>query len=119
MRKRVWFLLSLLTLTVACVVLIINQKPSEADFAKWMEKTYKIQCLDYNCHTFQLDVTDDKEPILMQSVHGGYSPGIFVMKLNHTYRNLNDSSYILNIEVEGFFGDFKIKDETIKYVLRN
>lgn len=118
-KKRVWFFISIVTLVVACIVFFINLKTSEEDFTRWMEKTYQIQCLDYNCDTFHLDATEGKEPVLMQSVHGGFSPGTFVMKVNQTYRNLNDPAYVLDIEVEGYLGEFTIKDETNKKIPKN
>jgi CDP-diacylglycerol pyrophosphatase len=120
MKKRVWLIsLSIVILVAACGVFIVKQKPSETDFASWMENTYAIQCLDYNCDTFQIDATEGKEPILMQNVHGGYSAGIFVMKVDKTYRNFDDSSYYLVIDVKGYLGKFTIEDETIKNIPKN
>lgn len=116
--KRGWILFSIICLMVACVVIVITQRPNETDFAKWMEKTYQIQCHDNNCNAFQIDDTEGKEPILIQSIRGGYSPGIFVTEVNNTYRNLNDPSYILDIKVEGFLRSFYIKEETIKNIQR-
>lgn len=117
MKKRAWLLLSILAITIFCSVIII-MKPDQADFAKWMENTYEIKCLSYNCHSFQLDGKDSEEPIIMQSIRGGYSPGIFVSRVYYSYRNLEDPSYILNMEVEGFFRGFYIKEETIKNIER-
>lgn len=38
------------------------------------------------------------------------------MEVNRTYRNLEDSSYKLDIEIKGFLGEFTIEDETIKKI---
>lgn len=116
MSKRTWFLLSLSILTFVIVVIIL--KPSETDYANWMESSYQVHCLDYNCDTFQLDVKEGEEPVMMQTISGNYSPGIFMRKINRDYRNLDDSSYVLDIEVEGLLGKFKLKNEEIKNVLR-
>lgn len=116
MPKRILFLLSLSILTFVIVVIIL--KPSETDYANWMESSYQVHCLDYNCDTFQLDVKEGEEPVMMQTISGNYSPCIFMRKINRDYRNLDDSSYVLDIEVEGLLGKFKLKNEEIKNVLR-
>ncbi|WP_019413578.1 hypothetical protein [Paenisporosarcina sp. TG20] len=118
MKKKFWLtLIIIVIIAVASAVIVAKQKPNNEDLVRWMEDTYGIQCLDYNCDTFELELTKNgKEPILMQNVHGGYSPGTFVMEVNRTYRNLEDSSYKLDIEIKGFLGEFTIEDETIKKI---
>ena len=116
--KKFWLILIVLvTLTVASAVIVAKQKPNEEDLVRWMEDTYGIQCLDYNCDALEVEQTEKvKEPILMQNVHGGYSPGTFVMEVNRKYRNLEDSSYKLDIKIKGFLGEFTIEEETIKKI---
>lgn len=118
MKEKYWLILIIVVIiTVASAVIVAKQKPNDEDLVRWIEDTYEIQCLDYNCDTFEVELPEkDKEPILMQNVHGGYSPGTFVMEVNRTYRNLEDSSYKLDIELKGFLGDFTIEDETIKKI---
>lgn len=119
MKKKVGLLLVFVgVVAIVSALYIASKKPDEVDFAKWMKKNYQIQCLDYNCETFQVDTKESKEPILMQSVHGGYSPGTFVMNIEKTYRNLSDSSYILDIKAEGYLGKIVIQDEIIKNIPR-
>lgn len=110
MKKRKW-LLSLAPMMIFAVF-AINQKPNEADFAIWLEDTYEVQCLDELCDVFQLESADEK--IVMQSVQGGFSPGIFVAKMNKTYRNFEDSSYHLEIKATGFLGNIGIEKETMR-----
>ncbi|WNF23388.1 hypothetical protein [Mesobacillus jeotgali] len=98
---------------IAAVIAIIN-KPNEADFAIWMEDTYEVQCLDEQCGAFQIE--EGNEKILMNSVRGGYAPGIFITKINNTYRNFEDPSYQLDLEVAGFFGKIMIENEKIKRI---
>lgn len=112
MKKRKWPLL-LAVVMIAAVIAII-QKPNQADFASWMEDTYEVQCLDEQCGAFQIE--EDNEKILMNSVRGGYAPGIFITKINNTYRNLEDPSYQLDLEAAGFFGKIMIKSEKVKKI---
>lgn len=94
-------------------MLVSKQKPGDQDFVSWMENMYEITCLDYNCSTFEFTHAEGKEPIVMQTVHGTYSPGTFVMEVDRQYRNLEDSSYYLDIEVNGFLSDFTLEEEII------
>ena len=118
MKKKVGLVLIIVVIfAVASAVIVAKLKPNDEDFVRWMEDTYGIQCLSYNCDIFEVELTEkDKEPILMQTVHGGYSPGTFIMEVNRTYRNFEDSSYQLDIGIKGFLGEFTIKDETIKKI---
>lgn len=118
MKKKFWLILMLVVIiSVASALIVAQHKPNDEDLMSWMEDTYGIQCLDYNCDNFEVELTEKgNEPILMQNVHGGYSPGIFVMEVDRTYRNLEDSSYKLDIEIKGFLGEFTIEDEAIKKI---
>jgi hypothetical protein len=109
MRKRKWLLL-LAVVMIAAVIAII-QKPNEADFAIWLEDTYEVQCLDELCDVFQLETGNEK--IVMQWVQGGYSPGIFIARMNKVYRSHEDSSYHLEIKANGFLGNIMIEKETM------
>jgi len=114
MKKNVWIGLSLIGLVaIVCTTLVLT-KPNESDFVKWMELTYDVNCLDFNCEAFKIKVKENGENnvITMQSASGGYSSGIFVMKREVNYRNFEDSSYILNIKVKGFLGGISVVDET-------
>ena len=112
MKKRMWLLLLVVVIIVAAIAII--QKPDAADYVGWMEDTYEIQCLDERCDTFQID--EGNEKVLLQSVHGGYSPGIFMTEINNTYRNFEDPSYHLELEVAGFLGKITIKNEKVKKI---
>jgi hypothetical protein len=112
MRKRKW-ILSLAPIMIFAVSAIIL-KPNETDFAIWMEDTYEVDCLDEQCGAFQID--EGNEKIIMNSVRGGYARGIFMTKINNTYRNFEDPSYQLDLEVAGFFGETMIKNEKVKRV---
>ncbi|QCR31918.1 hypothetical protein [Lysinibacillus sp. SGAir0095] len=118
MKKKVWIILIIVVIiAVASAVIVASQKPNDKDFVRWMEDTYGVQCLNYNCDIFEVELTEKgKKTILMQNVHGSYSPGIFVMEVDRTYRKLEDSSYKLDIEIKGFLGEFTIEDEIIKKI---
>lgn len=113
MKKWTWLLLLLVVLITAASIAVIL-KPNEADFASWMEETYEIQCLDERCVAFQIEEGDEK--IILQSMHGGYSPGIFQMRVNEAYRNLEDPSYYLELEVAGFLGEITVEEEKVKRI---
>ena len=106
--KRNIFLFVIVLVTSA--IFIVTQKTSDEELVRWMEETYEIKCLSSNCDTFEV-LEEEKEPIIMQTMHGSYSPGIFVMEVDRTYRNLEDSSYKLDIHLIGFLGMFSIKEE--------
>jgi hypothetical protein len=110
MKKWTWLLVLLIVIIAA--VNVIMFKPNEADFASWMEDTYEIQCLDERCEVFQIE--GGNEPIILQSMQGGYSPGIFIMEVNQTYRNFDNPSYYLELEATGFLGKIKIQKEKVK-----
>lgn len=93
-----WLLLLVVLIIVASIAIIL--KPNEADFASWMEETYEIQCLDERCSAFHIEEGDEK--ILLQSMQGSYSPGIFQMRVHEAYRNLEDPSYYLELEAAVF-----------------
>ncbi|MBT2680445.1 hypothetical protein J7E38_15650 [Bacillus sp. ISL-35] len=101
-----------LALIVAALAAVVLQKPGEEDFASWMEETYEIQCLDETCDVFQLE--SGAEQVVLQSVQGGYSPGIFVSRVHKTYRNQEDPSYHLELKASGFLGDFSLNEETMR-----
>lgn len=115
MRKIIWSVLLLIAIVAVCTALIVT-KPDETDYVRWMEDTYDSNCLDYNCDNFDVEVTEEgmKRTITMQSMHGGFSPGTFVMKKETVYRNFDDSAYKLDLEVKGFMGDITIVDEVKK-----
>lgn len=115
MSKKSWFLLSL-SILITFVIVVIILKPSVTDYGDWMEQSYQVNCLDPECGNFQLDV---EEPVIMQSARAYVSPGIFITKIKRDYTSFSDSSYVLNIEVVGFLGKFKIKNEEIKNVPKN
>lgn len=118
MNKKVWLtLLSVVIIAVGFAVIVAKQKPNDVDFVRWMENAYGVQCLDYNCANFEIELAEEgEEPIVMQTAHGSYSPGIFVMDVQRTYRNLEDSSYHLDIKLKGFLGEFTIEEETISKI---
>ncbi len=101
--------LALIAAALAAVVLL---KPGEEDFTSWMEDTYEIQCLDETCDVFQLE--SGKEQVVMQTVQGGYSPGIFLSRVHKTYRNQEDPSYHLEIKASGFLGNISLNEETMR-----
>ncbi|WP_456276400.1 hypothetical protein [Bacillus sp. AK128] len=117
MKKKVWSIL-VLVIAVGIAIIVANQKPNDADFVRWMENTYEIKCLDYNCTTFEIESLEEsgKELILMQTVQGSDSPGTFVKEADLKYRNLEDSSYYLDIHVKGFLGGFTVENENISKV---
>lgn len=110
MKKRTWLLLMPVIIIAAVIASI--QKPNETDFAIWMENTYEVQCLDEVCDVFQLESVNEK--IVMQSVQGGFSPGIFVARMHKTYRNQDDPSYHLEIKASGFLENITIQKETMQ-----
>lgn len=110
MRKKKWLLLLVGVLIVA--VITITQKPNEDDFASWMEDTYEVKCLDEVCDVFQLET--GKEQIVMQTVQGGFSPGILVARMHKTYRNHDDPSYHLELKASGFLKNITIEKETMR-----
>lgn len=116
MTKKILFTLSGIILFAAIVVAmyIANQKPSDEKFPKWMEETYAIDCRDVLCDVFEME--NNGQRVVMQSVRTGYDPGVFVKKIYKVYRNLEDSSYYLEIKVEGFLNEYRSKNETIENV---
>lgn len=107
---------TLVMLAVVFAVIVAQQKPNDLEFVTWMESTYGIQCLDYNCATFEIESAEGEEPILMQTQEGSYSPGTFVMEVDREYWNSEDSSYVLDIKVKGFLGEFTVEEETISKI---
>ncbi|MBT2681984.1 MULTISPECIES: hypothetical protein [Bacillaceae] len=114
MKKR-----KLITLSLIGVIAIIGTtffltKPNESDFVMWMEQTYDVNCLDYNCDAFKLKVIEhgENKVITMQVVSGGYSPGTFLMNRELKYRNYENSSYVLDIDVIGILGKISLVNET-------
>lgn len=101
--------LALIMVSLTAVLLL---KPGEEDFASWLEDTYEIRCLDETCDVFQIE--SGTEQVVLQSVQGGYSPGIFVSHVNKTYRNQEDPSYHLELKASGFLGDISLNEETMK-----
>ncbi|MBT2692748.1 hypothetical protein [Bacillus sp. ISL-55] len=112
MRKWAWLLLLVVLIAAASVAVIL--KPDQADFASWMEETYDVQCLDERCGAFHIG--EGGEKVLLQSMQGGYSPGIFQMTVHEAYRNLDNPSYYLELEVAGFLGKITIKEEKVKRI---
>lgn len=110
MKKRVWIILPIVVMAVIVIVIAVNMKPTETDFASWIENTYEVQCLDKRCDTFKLE----EGKILMHAVQGGYSPGIFVARINKVYRNDEDPSYHLELEAAGFLGNITIEKEMMR-----
>lgn len=114
MKKKVWITLSIIGLVaIVCTTLVLT-KPNESDFVNWMEQTYDVDCLDFNCDAFEIKVkvNGENNVITMQSANGAFSPGIFLMKKEVNYRNFEDSSYILDLKVKGFLGVISVVDET-------
>ncbi|MBT2641534.1 hypothetical protein J7I80_04805 [Bacillus sp. ISL-41] len=114
MKKRKWIVLSLIGVILIVSTTFALTKPNETDFVIWMEQTYDVNCLDYNCDAFKVKVIEDGENkvITMQVSSGGYSPGTFVMKREVNYRNFDNPSYILDLNVIGFLGKISLVDET-------
>jgi len=114
MKKRKWIILSLLGVVVFVGTTFALTKPTETDFVIWMEQTYDVNCLDYNCDAFKLKVIEggENKVITMQVSSGGYSPGTFVMKREVKYRNFENPSYILDLNVIGLLGKISLVDET-------
>ena len=117
MKKKISIFLTLIGLVMIVFTTLVLTKPNESDFVKWMEQTYDVDCLDFNCEAFKIKVIENGQNniITMQSANGGYSPGIFLMKREVNYRNFEDSSYILNIKVKGFLGVISVVDETKQF----
>lgn len=113
MKKKIWMVISVVALLLILSTILILTKPNESDYARWMESNYNVQCLDFNCNAFDIRFSEDgtEKVVTMTSAHGGYSPGIFVMRKEMVYRNLEDSSYILDLKVKGWFGKISIVDE--------
>lgn len=112
MKSWKWLLLLVALITAASIAVIL--KPNEADFARWMEETYDVQCLDESCGAFHIEEGDEK--ILLQSMRGSYSPGIFQMRVHEIYRNLEDPSYFLELKAAGFLGKITIEEEKVKRI---
>ena len=115
-KTRLFFLFTVVFLLTSSFI-SVKLKPNDEDLFRWMEETYEIKCLYSNCDTFEL-LEEGKEPIIMQTIRGSYSPGIFVMEVNRTYRNLEDSSYKLDIHLRGFLGKFSIKEEAMDKIVK-
>ena len=115
MKRNIF--LFVIILTVISAVFILTQKTSDEELERWMEETYEIKCLSSNCDTFEV-LEEEKEPIIMQTMNGSYSTGIFVMEVKRTYRNLEDSSYKLDIHLKGFLGMFSIKEEVMNKIFK-
>ncbi|MBT2640460.1 MULTISPECIES: hypothetical protein [unclassified Bacillus (in: firmicutes)] len=114
MNKRKWIGLSIIGVILIVSTTFVLTKPNEADYVKWMEQTYDVNCLDYNCEAFKLKVMEGGEikEITMQVSSGGYSPGTLVMKREVKYRNLENPAYMLDLNVIGFLDKISLVDET-------
>lgn len=121
MKKKIWVVTSVGVLLLIVSTILILSKSNESDYAKWMESDYNVQCLDFNCNTFDIRVIEENEEqvVRMTSARGSYSPGIFVMRKEMVYRNLEDASYVLDLKVKGLFGGISIVNEKISYLKDN
>ena len=116
-KKKVWLILFLtLTILIVSLVIVANKKPTDADFVRWMEDRYAIECWDYNCSTFEIVSKDDDEDPIIMSADGAYSPGLFIMEVIYNYRSNEEPSYDLDLHVRGFFGNFKVLEEKINKI---
>ena len=113
-KMKLFFFFTVVFLLTSSVISVIL-KPNEEDLFRWMEETYEIKCLYADCDTFEV-LEEGKDPIIMQTMRGRYSDGIFVMEVNRTYRNLEDSSYKLDIHLKGFLGKFSIREEALNRI---
>lgn len=61
MKKRKWVVMSLIGVVLIISIIFVLTKPNETDFVRWMEQTYDVNCLDYNCDAFKVKVIEDGE----------------------------------------------------------
>lgn len=113
MKKNKWMFISIASLLLIVSTILIVTKPNESDFVIWMEDNYNVHCYDPNCDAFEMTIKKDGEEkvIVMQSAQSSYSPGLFIMSKEIVYRNLEDSSLVLELKVKGLVGKILIVDE--------
>jgi hypothetical protein len=116
MKKNLWLVLSFLLLAVIIGTVFIVTKPSDMDYANWMEDRYPLRCADKLCDVFDINVNENghDKTITMQSVYGGLSPGTFVMQRDFVYRANENPSYQLDLEISGYLGKIHVVKEHIK-----
>ena len=116
-KKKVWLILFLtLTILIVSLVIVANKKPTDADFVRWMEDRYAIECWDYNCETFEIAFEEANEDPIIMRADGAYSPGVFIMEVINHYKSNEAPSYNLDIHVRGFFGNFTVLEEKINKI---
>ncbi|MGM0750597.1 MAG: hypothetical protein ACQET6_01640 [Bacillota bacterium] len=106
MSKR-WTSLFLIGLIVTLCTITILNKPTEKDFAIWLQEEHNIDC-NKDCSIIELESANGNitERIKLANGDGAYSPGLFTLRINRHYISLNDPSHKLSIEVIGFNGQF-------------
>ena len=111
-KKRVIALILLLALivTMLFVAFLMSKKPEVEDLFVWMSETYDIECLDNGCQTFRV-FDENKQSILMETIKEDVSSSVFKIEVKREYRNQENSTYYLDLRVEGFFDDFTILEE--------
>ena len=111
-KKRViaFILLLALIVTMLFVAFLMSKKPEVEDLFVWMSETYDIECLDNGCQTFRV-FDENKQSILMETIKEDVSSSVFKIEVKREYRNQENSTYYLDLRVEGFFDDFTILEE--------
>jgi hypothetical protein len=106
MNKRRTFLFLIAVILTLNIVTILN-KPTEEDFAKWLQKEYMIKC-NNDCSTIEMESVDGDitERVKYADLRGTYSPGLFTLSISRQYKSLDDPEHMINIDVIGFNGRF-------------
>lgn len=114
MKKLIWAGVAL-CMTLSVVLLVT--KPNESDYVTWMQNHFDVQCLNKQCHAFEIYAIENgqEKVVTMTAVHRIYSQSIFCMTNEIIYRNLEDSSYKLVLKVKGYFGKIKLVNKQQKY----
>ncbi len=97
-------------------ILLIIMKPDNTDYALWLKNHYDVRCLDVSCDSFEVEVENENgrdKQITLVKAKDIYTSGVFTMRKDVAYRNLEDPSYHLDLKVRGFFDEFSIIEEEV------
>ncbi|KGP91988.1 hypothetical protein N780_15555 [Pontibacillus chungwhensis BH030062] len=117
-KKHILLIAASFTVHIVLMVsiLLIIMKPDNTDYALWLKNHYDVQCLDVTCDSFEVEAENENgkdKQITMITAKESYTSGVFTMRKDVAYRNLEDPTYHLDLKVRGFFNEFSIINEEV------
>lgn len=105
--------LTLMTSLVVVYTVFAKTVPDNLDFKGYMEREYDVNCLDQECHSFEVEVPSDKhgETINFLRHSGKLDKTSTSLIIDNYYFSEPSSMYYLHINVEGKLGKFNVIEE--------